>query len=142
VPAAGRRQWPRKGELGATLLKAGRRRDPDPAAGFHVRLRAEGQADLCVVVDESSARLVWAAEDAGAAEDPPAAEADPAVAEADPAVAEADPAVAEADPAAVEMDAGARQLFIWGRRPDHRGRLRSHLTQPQLARLQTLLSGY
>jgi hypothetical protein len=128
VPAAGRRQWPRKGELGATLLKAGRRRDPDPAAGFHVRLRAEGQADLCVVVDESSARLVWAAEDAGAAEDPPAAEADPAV--------------AEADPPAVEMDAGARQLFIWGRRPDHRGRLRSHLTQPQLARPQTLLSGY
>jgi hypothetical protein len=50
--------------------------------------------------------------------------------------------VAEADPPAVEMDAGARQLFIWGRRPDHRGRLRSHLTQPQLARLQTLLSGY
>jgi len=43
---------------------------------------------------------------------------------------------------AVEMDAGARQLFIWGRRPDHRNRLRSHLTQPQLARLQALLSGY
>jgi hypothetical protein len=31
--------------------------------------------------------------------------------------------------------AGARQLFIWGRRPDHRGR-------PELARLQALLSGY
>jgi hypothetical protein len=134
VPAAGRRQWPRKGELGAILLKAGRRRDPDPAAGFHVRLRAEGQADLCVVVDESSARLVWAAEDDGVAEDAGVAEDSPA--------AEADPAVAEADPPAVEMDAGARQLFIWGRRPDHRGRLRSHLTQPQLARLQTLLSGY
>jgi len=48
----------------------------------------------------------------------------------------------EADEPAVDMDAGARQLFIWGRRPDHRGRLRSHLGQPQLARLQALLSGY
>jgi hypothetical protein len=42
----------------------------------------------------------------------------------------------------VELDAGARQLFIWGRRPDHRDRLRSHLSQPKLARLQALLSGY
>ena len=42
----------------------------------------------------------------------------------------------------MDMDAGARQLFIWGRRPDHRGRLRSDLTQPQLARLQALLPGY
>jgi hypothetical protein len=48
----------------------------------------------------------------------------------------------DTDEPAVEMDAGARQLFIWGRRPDHRGRLRSHLEQPQLARLQALLSGY
>jgi hypothetical protein len=48
----------------------------------------------------------------------------------------------DADEPAVEMDAGARQLFIWGRRPDHRNRLRSRLTQPQLARLQALLSGY
>jgi uncharacterized protein (TIGR03083 family) len=39
-------------------------------------------------------------------------------------------------------DAAARHLFIWGRRPDGRGRLNSHLTQLQLARLQTLLSGY
>jgi hypothetical protein len=46
------------------------------------------------------------------------------------------------DEPVVEMDAGARQLFIWGRRPDHRDRLRSHLTQPELARLQALLSGY
>ncbi|HEY2264098.1 MAG TPA: maleylpyruvate isomerase N-terminal domain-containing protein [Streptosporangiaceae bacterium] len=43
---------------------------------------------------------------------------------------------------AVEVDAGARQLFIWGRRPDHRDRMRSQLDQPQLARLQALLSGY
>jgi hypothetical protein len=48
----------------------------------------------------------------------------------------------DADEPAVEMDAGARQLFIWGRRPDHRGRLRSHLGASQLARLQALLSGY
>jgi hypothetical protein len=42
----------------------------------------------------------------------------------------------------VELDAGARQLLIWGRRPDHRGRIQSQLPQPQLARLQALLSGY
>ncbi len=48
----------------------------------------------------------------------------------------------ETDEPAVEMDAGARQLFIWGRRPDHRDRMRSQLAQPQLARLQALLSGY
>ena len=42
----------------------------------------------------------------------------------------------------MEMDAGARQLFIWGRRPDHRDRIHSQLAQPQLARLQALLSGY
>src|ERR1700683_4233128 len=48
----------------------------------------------------------------------------------------------QADEPSVDIDAGARQLFIWGRRPDHRGRLRSHLTQPDLARLQALLSGY
>jgi hypothetical protein len=42
----------------------------------------------------------------------------------------------------VTCDAAARLLFIWGRRPDGRGRLRSQLTQVQLARLQVLLSGY
>jgi hypothetical protein len=40
------------------------------------------------------------------------------------------------------MDAAARELFIWGRRPDGGGRLRSQLGQPQLARPQALLSGY
>jgi hypothetical protein len=42
----------------------------------------------------------------------------------------------------IEMDAAARHLFIWGRRPEGGGRMHSHLSQPQLARLQTLLSGY
>jgi hypothetical protein len=46
-----------------------------------------------------------------------------------------------ADPV-VELDGAARHVFIWGRRPDQRGRLRSHLGQPDLARLQALLSGY
>jgi hypothetical protein len=46
-----------------------------------------------------------------------------------------------ADPA-VELDSAARHVFIWGRRPDQRGRVRSHLSQPGLARLQALLSGY
>jgi hypothetical protein len=42
----------------------------------------------------------------------------------------------------VELDPAARTLFVWGRRPDRRGRARSHLDQPDLARLQTLLAGY
>lgn len=46
------------------------------------------------------------------------------------------------DEPSVDVDAGARQLTIWGRRPDHRDRLRSHLNQSDLARLQALLSGY
>ena len=46
------------------------------------------------------------------------------------------------DEPAVDIDAAARRVFIWGLRPDHRGRIRSHLPAPDLARLQTLLSGY
>jgi hypothetical protein len=98
------------GELGRILLAAGRRHDPDPDREFHVRLRAEGQPDLRVVVENGDAALAWAGDDA--------------------------------DEPAVDFDDGARQLFIWGRRPDRRGRLRSHLAQPDLARLQALLSGY
>jgi hypothetical protein len=97
---------------------AGREHDPEPDSDFGVRLTSPGQPDLRVVVDRGHATLAWAADDAVA-----------------------DDADATGEPA-VDMDAGARQLFIWGRRPDHRGRLRSHLTQPQLARLQALLSGY
>jgi hypothetical protein len=44
--------------------------------------------------------------------------------------------------ARLQLDPGARHLFIWGRRPDHRGRVRSHVRQSELARLQTLLAGY
>jgi hypothetical protein len=97
-------------ELGRILLAAGRRHDSDPDAEFHVRLRAEGQPDLRVVLENGDAILAWASDDA--------------------------------DEPSVDLDDGARQLFIWGRRQDHRGRLRSHLTQPDLARLQALLSGY
>ena len=46
------------------------------------------------------------------------------------------------DEPSVDIDRAARHLFIWGRRPDRPGRVRSHLTQPDLARLQALLSGY
>lgn len=99
-------------ELGRILLVAGRRHDPDPDSDFRVRLRAAGQPDLRVLVERGSAALAWAGD--GDAEGEPA----------------------------VEMDAGARQLFIWGRRPGHRGRVRSRLPRPQLARLQALLSGY
>jgi hypothetical protein len=42
----------------------------------------------------------------------------------------------------VELDAAARTLVIWGRRPDQRGRFRSHAPAPMLARMQALLAGY
>jgi uncharacterized protein (TIGR03083 family) len=48
----------------------------------------------------------------------------------------------ERDEPYVELDAGARTLVIWGRRPDQRGRFRSFLPAPMLARLQALLAGY
>ena len=48
----------------------------------------------------------------------------------------------ESSGAAVDMDAAARHLFIWGRRPDGRGRVRSGASQSELARVQTLLGGY
>lgn len=51
-------------------------------------------------------------------------------------------AVEQADEPYVELDPAARTLFIWGRRPGGRGRIRSHLAQPALARLQALLAGY
>jgi hypothetical protein len=98
------------GELGRILLAAGRSRDPEPDREFRVRLRAEGQPDLRVVVENGDAGLVWASDDV--------------------------------DEPSIDFDDGARQLFIWGRRPDQRGRLRSHLAQPDLVRLQVLLSGY
>ena len=46
------------------------------------------------------------------------------------------------DPLELVCDPAARLLLIWGRRPDRRGRLHSHLTDAELARLQCLLSGY
>ena len=42
----------------------------------------------------------------------------------------------------VDIDPVARHVFIWGRRPDRHGQVRSHLSQPDLTRLQALLSGY
>jgi hypothetical protein len=48
----------------------------------------------------------------------------------------------QADEPYVELDAAARTLVIWGRRPDQRDRFRSHLSGPDLGRLQALLSGY
>ncbi len=48
----------------------------------------------------------------------------------------------QADEPYIELDPAARTLFIWGRRPGGTGRIRSHLSQPALARLQALLSGY
>ena len=48
----------------------------------------------------------------------------------------------DADEPSIELDAAARHVFIWGRRPDRHGQVRSNLSQPHLARLQALLSGY
>jgi hypothetical protein len=42
----------------------------------------------------------------------------------------------------IDIKPAARHLFIWGRRADHHGQARSHLSPPELARLQALLSGY
>jgi hypothetical protein len=42
----------------------------------------------------------------------------------------------------MDMDKVARHLFIWGRKPEGPERLFSRLSQPQLFRLQALLSGY
>jgi hypothetical protein len=36
-----------------------------PCTGFHVRLRAGGQSDLRVVVENGDATLAWASDDAG-----------------------------------------------------------------------------
>jgi hypothetical protein len=47
-----------------------------------------------------------------------------------------------AEEPSVDIDPVARHVFIWGRRPDRRSQAYSHLSQPDLARLQTLLSGY
>lgn len=48
----------------------------------------------------------------------------------------------QADEPYVDLDPAARTLVIWGCRPDHRGRFRSHVNQSILSRLQSLLSGY
>jgi hypothetical protein len=45
------------GVLGRILLVAGRSHDPSPDADFHVRLRADGQRDLRVVVENGEASL-------------------------------------------------------------------------------------
>jgi hypothetical protein len=42
----------------------------------------------------------------------------------------------------VETDPAARLLLLWGRRPTDAGRVRSSLAPEQLARLQTVLTGY
>jgi mycothiol maleylpyruvate isomerase-like protein len=48
----------------------------------------------------------------------------------------------DADEPSIDIDEVARHIFIWGRRPDRHGQARSYLSQPDLARLQALLSGY
>ncbi|MHB1533090.1 MAG: hypothetical protein ACYC1D_00450 [Acidimicrobiales bacterium] len=42
----------------------------------------------------------------------------------------------------LDCDAAARLLTVWGRRPDRRGQLRSHMALAFLDRLQGHLSGY
>lgn len=100
-------------ELGHVLLAAGREHDPDPDREFSVRLHSPDQRDLRVLVHDGDAELAWIHDESDAAEEP-----------------------------VLNIHAAARHLFIWGRRPDNRGHLHSQLTQPDLARLQTLLAGY
>jgi Mycothiol maleylpyruvate isomerase N-terminal domain len=96
--------------LGQILLVAGRKHDPEPDADFFACLHADGEKDLCVVVQDGEASLNW--DDT------------------------------HATPPSVDCDPAARLLFIWGRHPEGRGRLRSRLPLSQLSRLQTLLAGY
>ena len=42
----------------------------------------------------------------------------------------------------LECEPAARLLVIWGRRPDRRDQLSSHMPSDMLARLQALLAGY
>ncbi len=60
--------------LGQILLVAGRAQDPNPGADFCVRLRAEGERDLLVVVQDGNAALRWDE----AASDQPSVVGDPA----------------------------------------------------------------
>jgi hypothetical protein len=48
----------------------------------------------------------------------------------------------DTDEPSIDIDRATRHVFIWGRRPDGRGHIHSHLAQQDLARLQALLSGY
>ena len=48
----------------------------------------------------------------------------------------------DSDEPYAELDAAARTLVIWGRRPDQRGRFRSHMPAEALGRVQALLAGY
>ncbi len=100
------------GELGQILLVAGRKNDPDPDADFRVRLHSDGHRDRDLEVVVKAGVATLAWADASA------------------------------DDPWIDMDPVARHLFIWGRRPDRHGQARSHLSQPNLARLQALLSGY
>lgn len=102
------------GELGHVLLVAGREHDPDPDNDFAVRLRSDGQRDLRVLVHSGDAHLAWSP----------------------------DNGLDQSDEPVLDIEPSARHVFIWGRRPDARGRLHSQLNQPDLARLQSLLSGY
>ena len=102
------------GELGHVLLAAGRKHDPDPNNDFAVRLHSDDQRDLRVLVRAGDAHLAWSQDN------------------------ETD----HSDEPVLDIEPSARHTFIWGRRPDSRGRVRSQLSQPDLARLQSLLSGY
>jgi hypothetical protein len=46
------------------------------------------------------------------------------------------------DEPGIDINPVARHIFIWGRRPERHGQACSHMRQPDLARLQALLSGY
>ena len=96
--------------LGQILLRRGSAHDPLPDQRLRVRLRAEGQHDLLLLVGDGVAGL--------------------------------ETAPGDGDEPYLEMDAAARTLLIWGRRPDQRGRVTSHMPAPTLARTQALLAGY
>ncbi|MHB1432297.1 MAG: maleylpyruvate isomerase N-terminal domain-containing protein [Streptosporangiaceae bacterium] len=98
--------------LGPLLLRRGVGRDPRPGQDLAVRLRSDGQRDVRVTVQAGQAGI--SLEDDRASGDEPWLECEPA----------------------------ARLLVVWGRRPDRRDQLTSHMPGGTLVRLLALLAGY
>ena len=100
------------GVLGPLLLRRGAGRDPDRGEDFAARLRSDGQPDVRISVEAETYRI-GIAHDQGSTAEP-----------------------------RLECEPAARLLVIWGRRPDRRVQVRSHMSPETLVRLHAILAGY